>query len=247
MCTIQNQNLRGGWGKLVLVYFHVMTIIDPNVKPWFSWSYVHQVSYLKSAVNPIKPHFPMVTIMGHELAVWSSFNPGIFGGTILLILVIQSKTQLVLRKCAFVGSLWRETWPCTKPLPCSASNGLPIMIRIVIAQVSPVKKGVANPKPRKGCHVRGATSFWRPTSGRCGNTIRACTQTTSMSWMCQRTGGNGVMRGGASIWHRQSRKNLLQAQGLAGVRQGQGESAAKLVVKKRVARSILHGYFNPGF
>ena len=101
MCTTQNQNLRGGWGKLVLVYFHVMTIIDLNVKPWFSWSYVHQVSYHRSAINPIKPHFPMVTILGHQLAVWSSFNPGIFGGTISLILMIQSKTQLVLRKCAF--------------------------------------------------------------------------------------------------------------------------------------------------
>ena len=121
----------------------------------------------------------------------------------------------------FVGSLWRETWPCTKPLPCSASNGLPTMNRIVIAQVSPVR-GMANPKPRRGCHVRGATSFWRPTSGRGGNTIRACTQTTSMSWVCQRTGGNGMMRGGTSNWHRQSRKNLLQAQGLAGLRQGQG-------------------------
>ena len=138
----------------------------------------------------------------------------------------------------FVGSLWRETWPCTKPLPCCASNGLPTMNRIVIAQVSPVR-GVANPKPRKGCHVRGATSFWRPTSGRGGNTIRACAQTTSMSWMCQRTGGNGMMRGGASIWHWQSRKNLLQAQGLAGLRQGQGKSAAKLVVKKRVAAADL--------
>lgn len=60
------------------------------------------------------------------------------------------------------------------------------MNRIVIAQVSPVR-GVANPKPRKGCHVR----------------------------------------------------NLLQAQGLAGLRQGQGKSAAKLVVKKRVAAADL--------